>query len=310
MLELKDKWVWDFWLCRHRDAHHMFYLQAPRALGDERLRHFNASLGHAVSEDLKNWRVLPDALHPGSSGSWDDLATWTGSVIEADGTWYLFYTGVNQAEKGLIQRIGAARSSDLIHWERVGDAPLIEADPTWYERLNLDAWHDEAWRDPWVFKHEDRYHALITARCKSGAPDGRGVIGHAVSNDLLNWKVGPPLSEPGAFGQLEVPQLIEVNGHYRLLFSTDRFSHSKPYVSATGQRPVTGTAWLHADSPLGPFRLPSDPWLFADEVGSRYSGKVIAVGDASWTCLAFENYSKDGSFAGRILNPFLVSAPG
>jgi beta-fructofuranosidase len=71
-LRLPDKWVWDFWLAQDGPDYHIFYLQAPRLLGDPGLRHWNVSIGHAVSPDLRNWRVLPDALHPGSSGDWDD----------------------------------------------------------------------------------------------------------------------------------------------------------------------------------------------------------------------------------------------
>ena len=79
-LRLPDKWVWDFWLARERDRHHVFFLQAPRSLGDAELRHRNASVGHAVSSDLRSWTVLPDAIRPGPAGAWDDVATWTGSV--------------------------------------------------------------------------------------------------------------------------------------------------------------------------------------------------------------------------------------
>ena len=46
---LPDKWVWDFWFARQDGQHHIFYLQAPRALGDPGRRHHNATIGHAVS---------------------------------------------------------------------------------------------------------------------------------------------------------------------------------------------------------------------------------------------------------------------
>jgi hypothetical protein len=32
-----------------------------------------------------------------------------------------------------------------LHWESFGDGPIIEADPTWYELLDLKAWHQQAW---------------------------------------------------------------------------------------------------------------------------------------------------------------------
>jgi hypothetical protein len=94
-LRLPDKWVWDFWLVRDGMDYHAFYLQAPRSLGDPELRHLNASVGHAVSKDLRHWRVLPDALSAGPAGAWDDRAVWTGCVFREKGRWHMFYTGVS-----------------------------------------------------------------------------------------------------------------------------------------------------------------------------------------------------------------------
>ena len=139
-LRLPDRWLWDFWFARDGDDVHVFYLQAPRALGDPELRHVNATIGHAVSRDLRDWRILPDALGPGAPGAFDDLATWTGSIVEHDGRWMLLYTGVSRAEGAGAQRIGLASSADLLRWERHG--MVLEADPRWYE--------PPAWRDPWV----------------------------------------------------------------------------------------------------------------------------------------------------------------
>ena len=218
-LRLRDKWIWDFWLVRRGEEHHIFYLQAPRTLEQPSLRHHHASIGHAVSHDLRTWRVLPDALAPGPEGSWDDLATWTGSTIGHNGRWYMLYTGINRSEQGLIQRIGLAVSDDLISWEKHPANPVLEADPRWYELLDLDRWYDLSWRDPWLFQHPDSefFHALITARSPQGAPDGAGIVGHARSRDLVDWEVLPPLTLPGEFAQVEAPQLVSVDGRYAIL---------------------------------------------------------------------------------------------
>ncbi len=52
MLRLEDRWVWDWWLADDGSRFHVFYLQAPKALGDQHLRHRNATVGHAVSDRL------------------------------------------------------------------------------------------------------------------------------------------------------------------------------------------------------------------------------------------------------------------
>ena len=151
-LRLPNRWIWDFWLARDGEDYHVFYLQAPRTLGDPELRHFNASIGHAVSRDLREWCPLPDALRPGPPGAWDDHAVWAGCVIRYDGLWHMFYTGVHTSEDDLIeQRVGLATSTDLENWRKHPDNPLIESDPHYYSRRDLGTLGPErVWRDPCV----------------------------------------------------------------------------------------------------------------------------------------------------------------
>ena len=44
MLDLDDDWVWDFWVVEdpasEPASYHLFFLKAPRSLGDPELRHF------------------------------------------------------------------------------------------------------------------------------------------------------------------------------------------------------------------------------------------------------------------------------
>lgn len=315
-LRLADKWVWDFWLARDGADIHLFFLQADRALGEESLRHFNVSVGHAVSHDLRQWTLLPDALAPsgppaeGAPEAWDSYTTWTGSVIQHAGTWYLFYTGSRLSEKGLIQRIGLATSADLMQWDKHPASPLIEADPQWYELLDLTAWHDQAWRDPYVFQHPEtgQFHALITARANDGPPDGRGVIGHAVSDDLLAWEVQPPLTTPGEFGHLEVPQWAAIGGRYYLLFSVPGKHWSAARLARTGRaRGLEGSHYYVSDAPLGPWRFLTDEFLVGDEQGALYSGKLAQDAAGDWHYLAFRNYAANGAFIGELADPLPVT---
>jgi len=78
--QLPDSWVWDFWVVDDGEQYHLFFLYASRALGDPELRHHRASIGHAVSADLRSWHRVADALVPSDPPAFDDLATWTGSV--------------------------------------------------------------------------------------------------------------------------------------------------------------------------------------------------------------------------------------
>ena len=45
VIRFHDKWVWDFWFAQDRPDIHFFYLQAPQAIKEESLRHWNVSSG-------------------------------------------------------------------------------------------------------------------------------------------------------------------------------------------------------------------------------------------------------------------------
>ena len=133
-LHLADHWLWDHWICDDGDHYHLFFLRASRALHDPERRHFRASMGHAVSDDARSWELVADALVRSDGPAFDDKAIWTGStVIKPDGALRVFYTGISQAEDGLVQRIGWADSTDGVTFERACDAPL-EADGKWYQK--------------------------------------------------------------------------------------------------------------------------------------------------------------------------------
>jgi beta-fructofuranosidase len=300
-LHLDDRWVWDFWLVREGVDHHVFYLQAAHAIGHPDERHWNVSVGHAVSQDLRRWQVLPDALHPGPPGSWDDASTWTGSVVRHRDLWHLLYTGTSHADGRLVQRVGLATSPDLVTWTRTS-APVLEADPRWYETLDLTAWHDQAWRDPWVFldERDGWFHALLTARAASGPAPDRGVVGHARSTDLVTWEVLPPVTDPMGFGQLEVPQVFQVGRRWYLLFCSDLETQGE---RRRAEGAGTGTYYLVGDSPTGPFEQVGDGVLAADRNGSTYAGKLHRDSSGELVFLAWHRTGADGDFHGALSDP-------
>jgi beta-fructofuranosidase len=301
VLRLDDDWAWDFWLADDGDAWHLFFLRAPRSLGDPNLRHWNVRIGHAVSDDLHEWHLLPDAFGPSPEAAFDDYTTWTGSVVRSDdGTWYMFYTGSSRAEQGLRQRIGVATSTDLVTWRKRGPTALVESDRRWYEQLGESDWSDEAWRDPWVFRdpNGDGWHMLITARGRNGPPDERGVIGHARSADLIRWEVLPPRSVPGSgFGHLEVPQAVMVDGRPLLVFSclTTELSAGRQAAGEGG-----GIWLLEPDDLLGPYDVRRARRLTNDRL---YSGRLIQQRDGTWVLLGFHHDDADGRFVGWISDP-------
>lgn len=305
MLRLEHEWVWDFWHAHDGARHHLYFLKASRSLGDPDLRHFDEAVGHAVSVDLRNWSVLADVLAPSPHEGWDDGTVWTGSVVRGSDGWWMFYTGAKTSEQCLRQRIGAARSNDLTHWQRVGDAPLIEVDTRFYEALDLASWHDQAWRDPYVVEHDGLYHMFITARRNHGAADGRGTIAYATSADLLEWTVHPPIYSGTEFGHLEVPQVRQTADGWLLLFSCADPAFAKDFTQQTGVQPQAGTFVARASSIGGPYTLDSATPLYPPGYrdGVLYSGKLIDDGERGAQFLAFVSADKAGDFQGYIIDP-------
>lgn len=304
MFDLPGSWVWDFWFVDDGDRYHLFFLYASRALRDPDARHHRASIGHAVSDDLVHWTQVEDALVRSDAPAFDDLATWTGSVVRhPDGTWFMFYTGASLAPSGKnVQRIGYATSPDLHVWTKA-PRPVLEAQAPWYEKLSSGAWHDEAFRDPWVFPDPagDGWHMLITARAPHGPVEGRGVVGHAWSADLRTWQLREPLTVPSpqGFGQLEVLQAEVVDGRPVLIFSC-LGEHATP-----GRREASAGTWaVPAGGLLGPFDVEA-AYPLTDE--SLYVGRLLRRrSDGQWLLFAFRNVGDDGRFVGGVTDPMPV----
>lgn len=307
-LRLADRWVWDFWYVEVEEVVHLFYLQAPRTLGDPDLRHRNARVGHAVSTDLRTWEVLPDPLAGGPAGAFDDVATWTGSIVRGPDAWYLLYTGLSSRDDGRVQRIGLATSTDLERFERFGDAPVLVPDPTWYETDGSGPHGATAWRDPYVFADPSGsgYHALFTARRPTGPTTTRGVIGHAVSPNLRNWEVRPPLASPAGFAEMEVPQVVDRGDSTLLVFcTTDQHVSAVRRVAAGGRVP-TGTYVCRGAGPLGPFDVPEEAVM--SPITPLYAGKLIRRG-GEWFLLGFVD-RVDGAFVGELSDPIPFDPDG
>ncbi len=312
MLRLNDQWVWDFWVADDGDRFHVFYLHATRSPGDPERRHRAARIGHAVSTNWRDWDVLDDVFDAGAPGSFDETATWTGSVVRGDDDlWRMFFTGSrflgDWPDRRNIETVGVATSPDLHQWSKQ-PAAIVQADARWYETLGTSSWHEEAWRDPWVYRdgEDGRWHMLVTARSNHGPTDDRGVIGHAVSDDLTRWTVEPPLAGPGlGFAHLEVPQLIEPSGSCAgaILFSCSRAALSQARRDDGGE----GGVWLLPLS-SGSNSGSAEPQRLTDE--RLYSARVVVDRDGSRFLMAVRHLSPGGEFTGGLTDPIPLAVDG
>ena len=314
MLRLDDYWVWDSWIADDGDSYHLYFLQAPRSLGDVSRRHVNARVGHARSTDLVSWDYLGECLGPAETG-FDDLAIWTGSVVRAQGRWRMFYTAISTAGHHIFdQRVGSAVSDDLHTWRRVSEQPTLHVDGRWYKTLHLNPPGttgpeldkvSETWRDPLVMPgpDDDGWHMLITARGVGAGRNDDGVVAHATSSDLSTWEVGPPLCSPGAgFGQLEVLQSKVIDGRPVLVFTCHPQEMTPQRVAASGRY----CTWsVPGPSVLGPWDIAearpftADPHLFA--------APLVQCRDGSWAMVGFRNLEPEGEDGFFIQDPIQVA---
>lgn len=312
-LKLAGQWVWDSWFAKSGKTFHAFYLQASRALGDPQRRHRNTSVGHAISTDLTNWTVVRDALTPSESPAFDSWTTWTGSVIEHEGRWYMFYTGTSREDAGQRQAVGLATSDDLTTWTKyVPEAgpgqPLVAADPRWYQTL-AGGFNLEPFRDPWVFKLRDSsgaefgdWHMLTTANSvesQTGHQDA--VMAHATSADLIHWTVQPPLSQPQqGFGETEVFQYEIVDGVPIVLFCCGPIWLHQSRLDAGERGGVYSLAVSHdlSDVDFNRATLFDAPGLYASR---------LVKSDSGWNLIGFWD-APNGEFVGELCDPIPVTA--
>ena len=105
-----ERAVADSTVIRAGDRFYLFYL------GQDRAR--RQSLGVARSPDGINWEKLRSnpVLEPGGPGSFDENGLGEPAVWTSGGRWWMLYTGRAKDER---RRLGLARSSDGVKWERV-----------------------------------------------------------------------------------------------------------------------------------------------------------------------------------------------
>lgn len=297
-----DNWiVWDFWLAPRLSADepfHCYFLQAPRSIPDPELRHDLARIGHGTSRDLIDWEYHGEILPLGEPGDWDDMTQWTGSVVRDSGLAYLFYTGRSHAESGNVQRVGLALSEDLFTWRKAAINPIVEAVAPWYTAPAGDGSVRSDCRDPWIVQCDGQWLMYYTASAVGEPWGSRGVVGTASSPDLMTWTPGPPVTAPGRFAEVEVPQVFPFGNRWAMLYCTGKHA-----VIDGHQATWNGTHYFLSDSPFGPFELAPGPLLQADTRGTDYAARAVFDPWLGNFLLAWRRFDDDGNFVGALSDP-------
>jgi beta-fructofuranosidase len=225
--------------------------------GDYHIFYLRAGIGkvpweHIVSKDLMHWKELPTALLPdGAPDSPDGMNMFTGSVMEHNGTFHIFYTGDNGRNPNGSEFICHATSPDLITWTK-HPQQAFRADGVTYKNSDF--------RDPYVFWNEAD-NAFWMIICARDAKSGKPVQGVARSTDLVSWQQIAPLiyDPPLGQGTSECPDLFQIGETWYLIHS-----------------PSAGTTDIrYANDIRGPYLLPPTP---AIDTSILYAAKSMFDG--------------------------------
>lgn len=174
----------------------------------------NGSWEHLTTKDFVNFKNHGIALPAGDENAQDN-SVCTGSVIEKDGLFHIFYAGYNGRFLGKkpIQVMLHATSKDLYDWKKEDDL-FMPPDENFY--------HRDGWRDPYVFYDEDKkeYKMLITGEENHHFYRRWGCTALATSKDLKKWEIKKPIYNPYLYDTHECPDMFKMNNKWYMIFST------------------------------------------------------------------------------------------
>jgi len=166
------------------------------------------NIGLARSTDGKMWRKHPSpVLETGPRGSWDERAVADPGVLRNGDSFYMYYLGQDRARR---QRLGLARSTDGVRWQKLRENPILDLGPD-------GAFDEEGLGEPAVWQSHGYYWMLYTGRDRKEYRR----LGLARSSDGVNWT-----KLPGSFSGAEAwnakvlcdPSVLVENGSIRVWF--------------------------------------------------------------------------------------------
>ena len=121
-----DGWVADVIPFYWDGAYHLFYLKDYR---EDPAEIAVVPWFHLVTRDFVTFEDRGEALPRGGDDA-QDRSVFTGSVIEREGVFHIFYTGHNETFRGTARPAEAimhATSPDLDHWTKDPANPILFA---------------------------------------------------------------------------------------------------------------------------------------------------------------------------------------
>jgi predicted GH43/DUF377 family glycosyl hydrolase len=163
---------WYWYQAGPRERPRIGLARAASALSEPR------PLGSGSARGPNSWRKEPKpVLDPGPYASWDEYAVADPYVVRIEPYFYLFYLGQDRARR---QRLGVARSTDGVRWQKFRANPILElGDPGAFDENGLG--------EPAVWNSHGFYWMLYTGR---DTTENRR-LGLARSTDGVHWRKLP-----------------------------------------------------------------------------------------------------------------------
>ncbi len=155
---------------------------------------YNGGWSHHTSTDLLNWTELPMIIEHGGPTDPDSEHCFTGDIIEHNGVYHMYYSGVSQTHPDGNMQCIHATSTDMINFTKhynetwgpdginyktkaQSDHTSIE-DPTFKDQRVVWNENTQEW---WMFFSAE----FVTAQ--------HPALALATSTDLVNWTQVPPI---------------------------------------------------------------------------------------------------------------------
>jgi len=190
-------------LCQWQGKYHLFYQAFPT---EDPRQHW----GHAVSEDLVNWRDLPLAIYPGI-----EKHSFSGSTLVERDRVIAHYHGTHAGNM-----IAIADDPLLLNWKKPDANPVIPMVPV----PDADGRSYRVY-DPCIWKENEGYYSLSGTYIDGNIFVDSKVVQHLFfSTDLENWTYKGPFfidgffTDPGEDGA--VPYFWPLGGNHILLFAS------------------------------------------------------------------------------------------
>tara|TARA_Y100000310_G_scaffold219541_1_gene220935 strand:- start:444 stop:1709 length:1266 start_codon:yes stop_codon:yes gene_type:complete len=277
-----DNWIADHSIIENDGVYHLFF-------HDKRN---NGNIVHYETLDFLNWEYSGVVINSSNSNTdWDDFSVWAPHVIEHEGIFYMFYTGVASHDSGtpdnFSQRIGLLISYDLYNWERVevnncGEGCVYDCVADW-STVGIPGNHNNQCRDPFIFKDGERWLMYTTVKRIDSL---KASVGVAESYNLIDWN---PLNfiDVVNMGQAENSILLNLNGGYYLFAKCwGAFSDCYPYSNGVNyyysDNPLDGFVWMGLFDSNSPIKFD------APEINIFEDGTYILSGNKYQSRLYFK----------------------